>query len=95
MKADETISLLQSEGVEPDPVLPPLIKILAEGQVTENLDAFTAEMLSDREVKFKPHGEKITEFEVQPKAGGGKLINQCKQKFAEMAKLHKSNNLAQ
>ena len=33
MKADETISLLQSEGVEPDPVLPPLIKILAEGQV--------------------------------------------------------------
>jgi len=64
MKADETISLSQSEGVKPDPVLPPLVKILAEGQVTENVDAFTAEILSDRETKFKPQGEKITEFEI-------------------------------
>jgi len=71
MKADETMSLLQSEGVKPDPVLPPLIKILAEGQCTESVDAFTSEILSDEEVKFKPHGEKVTEFEVHPKAGGG------------------------
>ena len=68
--ADETISLLQSEGVKPDPVLPPLIKILNEGQVTESLDEFTAEIISDKETKFKPIGEKITEFDVHPREGG-------------------------
>lgn len=73
MKADETISLSQSEGVKPDPVLPPLVKILAEGQVTENADAFTAEILSDRETKFKPHGEKITEFEIHDTKDEGRI----------------------
>ena len=72
MKADETISPSQSEGVQPDPVLPPLVKILAEGQVTENVDAFTTEILSDKETKFKPCGEKITEFEIQETKDEGK-----------------------
>lgn len=71
MGADETISLVQSEGVKPDPVLPPLIKILDEGQVTESLDEFTSDILSEKETKFKPFGEKITEFDVHPKEGGG------------------------
>ena len=71
MSADETISLLQSEGVKPDPVLPPLIKILDEGQVTESLDEFTTDILSEKETKFKPFGEKVTEFDVHPKEGGG------------------------
>lgn len=71
MRADETMTLLQSEGVKPDPVVPPLLKILADGQGTESLDEFSSEILSDKETKFKPHGEKITEFEVYPKAGGG------------------------
>ena len=73
MKADETISPSQSEGVQPDPVLPPLVKILAEGQVTESVDAFTTEILSDKETKFKPYGEKITEFEIQESKDEGKL----------------------
>ena len=72
MRADETMTLLQSEGVKPDPVVPPLLKILADGQGTESLDEFSSEILSDKETKFKPHGEKITEFEVYPTAGGGK-----------------------
>ena len=75
MKADETLSLDMSEGVSPDPVLPPLIKILAEDQVTENVNSFTAEVLSEKETKFVPHGEKIAECEVQPR-DGGKLIRQ-------------------
>ena len=64
MTADETISLTQSQGVNPDPVLPPLVKIFAEGQVAENLNTFEAELLSEKEKKFKPHGEKVTEFDV-------------------------------
>ena len=74
MGADETISLVQSEGVKPDPVLPPLVKILEEGQVTESLDEFTTELIGDKETKFKPPGEKITEFDVHPKEGGGRVI---------------------
>ena len=73
MTADETMSALQSEGVKPDPVLPPLVKILAEGQVTENINDFTTEILSEKEVKFKPHGEKITEFDVHPRTDGGEF----------------------
>ena len=45
---------------------------MAEGQVTESVDAFTAEILSDREKKFKPHGEKITEFEIHDTKDEGK-----------------------
>ena len=33
MKADETISNAMSKGVDPDPVLPPLLDLLAPGQV--------------------------------------------------------------
>jgi len=72
MNADETITLSQSEGVKPDLVLPPLVKILAEGQVTESIDAFTTEIQSDRETKFKPQGEKITEFEIHDTKDEGK-----------------------
>ena len=72
MKAEETLSLEMSEGVSPDPVIPPLVKILAEDQVTENLNTFTAEMLSEKETKFAPHGEKIAEFQAQPRDGGSK-----------------------
>ena len=70
MKAEETLSLEMSEGVSPDPVIPPLVKILAEDQVTENLNSFTAEILSEKETKFVPHGEKIAEFQAQPRDGG-------------------------
>ena len=70
MKAEETLSPEMSEGVSPDPVIPPLVKILAEDQVTENLNSFTAEILSEKETKFVPHGEKISEFQAQPRDGG-------------------------
>jgi hypothetical protein len=33
MKADETISKAKSGGVDPDPVLPPLLELLAPEQV--------------------------------------------------------------
>ena len=72
MNADETITLSQSEGVKPDLVLSPLVKILAEGQVTESIGAFTTEIQSDRETKFKPQGEKITEFEIHDTKDEGK-----------------------
>jgi hypothetical protein len=33
MKADETISKQRSGGVDPDPVIPPILEILAPNQV--------------------------------------------------------------
>jgi hypothetical protein len=63
MRADETINEDKNEGVEPDPVIPPLLDILAPGQVIiENETEFRNYLDSDAAIKFRPFGEKLTEF---------------------------------
>jgi len=58
----EKIDKVKTGGVEADPVLEPLIKILAEGQVLESKDAMAAHLASEKVTKFKPLGTKIDEF---------------------------------
>lgn len=48
------------DGVVADPLIPPLLKTLAEGQVLPNEDAFYAAVESDD--GFKPMGDKLTEW---------------------------------
>lgn len=65
MKADETINEAINEGVEADPVIPPLLDILAPGQVIiDDETEFRNYLESDAAVKFLPFGEKLTEFKV-------------------------------
>ena len=47
----------KTDGVEADPVLEPLLKILAEGQVLESKQALAGHMASDKVTKFKPLGK--------------------------------------
>ena len=56
--AVETMS--EKDGVAPDPVLDPLIKILGENQVAKNEDEFKSEFEKDK--KFKPFGKKLSEY---------------------------------
>jgi len=49
-------------GVDADPVLEPLLKILGEGQVVESKEEMAAHLRSDKVTKFKPMGTKIDEF---------------------------------
>ena len=58
----EKIDKVKTGGVEADPVLEPLLKILAEGQVLESKEAMAAHLASDKVTKFKPLGTKIDEF---------------------------------
>ena len=51
----------KTDGVEADPVLEPLLKILAEGQVLESKQALAAHMASDKVTKFKPLGKLKTD----------------------------------
>jgi len=52
----------KTDGVEADPVLEPLLKILAEGQVLGSKQELATHMASDKVTKFKPLGNKIDEF---------------------------------
>ena len=58
----EKIDKVKTGGVEADPVLEPLLKILAEGQVLESKEQMAAHMASDKVTKFKPLGEKFEVF---------------------------------
>lgn len=60
VSSDETVGA--SEGFDPDPVLPPLVKVLAPGQLTENLDEFLAELEGKAETEFVPFGQKVAGF---------------------------------
>ena len=51
----------KTDGVEADPVLEPLLKILAEGQVLDSKQALAAHMASDKVTKFKPLGKLKTD----------------------------------
>ena len=53
-------TMKEKDGVKPDPVLEPLIKILAENQVAKNEDEFKSEFEKDK--KFKPFGKKLSEY---------------------------------
>ena len=59
-KADKA----RTGGVDADPVIEPLLKILAEGQATESREEMQAHMNSDKVNKFVPHGTKIDSFTV-------------------------------
>lgn len=59
-KADKA----RTGGVDPDPVIEPLLKILAEGQATESKEEMLAHMNSDKVKNFRPHGNKIDSFTV-------------------------------
>ena len=58
---DATVSAADLDGVQPDPVLPPLAKLLAEGQLAQSKEDFRREA-GKEEAAFKPMGEKIIEF---------------------------------
>ena len=47
----------KTDGVEADPVLEPLLKILAEGQVLASKQELATHMASDKVTKFKPLGK--------------------------------------
>jgi len=53
------------DGVEPDPVIEPMLKIMAEGQIIDSKDALLSHLNSDKVKKFIPHGTKIDEFKVE------------------------------
>lgn len=76
MTSKEAVTADQCEGVSPDPVIQPVVKIMAPDQVTENLDEFEA-MISKadnsvaenkKQQAFEPFGSKVAEFQVEPKA---------------------------
>ena len=58
----------KTDGVEADPVLEPLLKILAEGQVLGSKQELATHMASDKVTKFKPLGNKIGEFKSNEEA---------------------------
>ena len=62
VKYAEKVDKDKTGGVDADPVLEPLLKILAEGQVLESKEEMAAHLLSDKVTKFKPLGNKIDEF---------------------------------
>jgi len=69
LRSQESLTAADCDGVNPDPVLEPLLKIMAPDQVTENLDEFESMMnkaddASDSATKkFEPFGNKVAEFE--------------------------------
>ena len=55
------------EDVKPDPILPPIIKLLAEDQVAANEEAFRVSIRKE-EAAFKPLGEKVTDWTLEGEA---------------------------
>ena len=60
----EKLTKEQTGGVEADPIMEPLVKIMAEGQIVESKEELSAHMRSDKVTKFKPLGDKVEEFSV-------------------------------
>ncbi|XP_040583195.1 histone acetyltransferase type B catalytic subunit isoform X1 [Lepeophtheirus salmonis] len=58
--ADETINPKKAEGVLPDEVIPPLVKLLAPGQALSSLSEFLKAVKKDEE--FTPIGNKLSSF---------------------------------
>ncbi len=56
-------------GLDADPVMPPIIKLLAPGQLTNNLEEFR-KVVREEEPKFKPLGEKVHKWSM---TSGGKI----------------------
>ena len=52
-----------ADGIKADPLVPPLLEVLAEDQVATNETAFHAAVKKDG--AFKPMGEKLTEWTVE------------------------------
>lgn len=65
MSYDEKLDKARSDGVEPDPVIEPLLKIMAEGQVVDSKEALLNHLNSEKVKKFVPMGSKIDEFVVK------------------------------
>ena len=53
----EKLDKAKIDGVEADPVMEPLLKILAEGQILKSKDEMAAHLQSDKVTKFKPLGK--------------------------------------
>jgi len=70
MKADETLTAEKCEGVQPDPVVEPMIKLLAPDQATQNLENFQATVAKGDKAAFQPFGSKIAEFKVESREDG-------------------------
>ena len=45
MKADETLTAEKCEGVSPDPVIKPMLELLAPDQATESLEEFQSQVM--------------------------------------------------
>jgi len=73
MKADETLTAEKCEGVSPDPVIKPMLELLAPDQATESLEEFQSQVTkgdASGEKSFQPFGSKIAEFKVDSKDTG-------------------------
>ena len=73
MKADETLTAEKCEGVSPDPVIKPMLELLAPDQATESLEEFQSQVTkgdASGEKSFQPFGSKIAEFKVDSKDSG-------------------------
>ena len=65
---DDTVkAAAELDGIEADPVVPPLVEVLAEGQLAKNADEFRAAVKADE--TFKPMGDKVHEFTVKKAEG--------------------------
>jgi histone acetyltransferase 1 len=56
---------VKTDGVKPDDVIKPLIKILAPGSFTENKDEFIKYLTSTKETGFRPMGELLHNFKTK------------------------------
>jgi len=70
MKSEETLTAEKCDGVEPDPVIAPMLDILAPYQATESLEEFQAQVTKAEEKAFQPFGSKIAEFQGSSRDGG-------------------------
>jgi len=75
MKSEETLTPEKCEGVEPDPVIDPMLQLLAPRQASESLEEFQSQVAKAEEKAFQPFGSKIGEFQVEPKNGGGEAAS--------------------
>merc|ERR1712029_181304 len=69
MKSEETLTAEKCDGVEPDPVIAPMLDILAPYQATESLEEFQAQVTKAEEKAFQPFGSKIAEFQGSSRDG--------------------------
>ena len=61
VKYSHKVNIGEGDGVPPDPVLEPLVKLLAPGQLCKSRDELATALKKECNT-FTPYGEKITEW---------------------------------